>query len=121
MLAMTYGVGDLLRQGRTRMQLSQRALALRIGSSNTAVQRWERDEVFPDRKFWPAIVAALPNVTLDELERLRAERVPGQVDRDDLDEVAAAMREMARALDAQTEALRAVLRSLGVPPVEDVE
>ena len=48
--------GDLVREARSRAGLSQAELAQRLGKSQSAIARWERDEVQPSLETLRSII-----------------------------------------------------------------
>ena len=64
-------IGTLIAALRRANGLTQKQLADRLGVSDKAVSRWERDESLPDLTLLP-VIADLFHITVDEL--LRGER-----------------------------------------------
>lgn len=75
-------IGSFIAALRKAQGLTQRELAERLGVSDKAVSRWEREETLPDLSLIPAL-ADLFGVTADELLRGRRSAVPADPDREE--------------------------------------
>ncbi len=73
-------IGDNLRRLRTGKGLTQAALAERLGVSDRAVSRWERDEAYPDVTLLPRL-ALLLGVSVDALLGVDSQRRQAAIDK----------------------------------------
>lgn len=75
-------IGSFIAALRKAQGLTQRELAERLGVSDKAVSRWEREETLPDLSLIPAL-AELFGVTADELLRGQRSAAPADPDREE--------------------------------------